>query len=175
LSQSLTRINRIKSYAISLLMNTTSQEGTMTLLTTQATLLEHYAETRRRLGDNPTPTQPIIPRDRITAREPDQEPEPVKPVKPARPTVAAGIAIVRIPPRQSTRIIQETAEKYGLKVTDLTGQSRKPRLVAARQEACYLLRLAGYSFPQIGRFLGDRDHTTIVHGERKHKERWKIK
>jgi hypothetical protein len=149
----------------------------MTQSTTRETLSEHYAETRRRLGDNPTPTQPIIPRDRITAREPDQkpEPEPVKPVKPARPTVAAGIAIVRIPPRQSTRIIQETAEKYQLEVTDLTGQSRKPRLVAARQEACYLLRLAGYSYPQIGRFLGDRDHTTIVHGERKHKERWKIK
>ena len=150
----------------------------MTLLTTQATLLEHYAETRKRLGDNRTPAQPTIPRDRITAREPDQKPDQEpdqKLVKPARPTVAAGIAIVRIPPRQSTRIIQETAEKYQLEVTDITGQSRKPRFVAARQEACYLLRQAGYSYPQIGRFLGDRDHTTIVHGERKHKARWGIK
>jgi len=148
----------------------------MTLLTTRETLSEHYAETRKRLGDNRTPARPTIPRDRITAREPDQEPdqEP-EPVKPARPTVAAGIAIVRIPPRQSTRIIQETAEKYGLEVIDLTGQSRKPRLVAARQEACYLLRLAGYSFPQIGRFLGDRNHTTIIHGERQHKAKWRIK
>lgn len=149
----------------------------MTLLTQQAMLSEHYAEIRKRLGDNRTPARPTTPRDRITAREPDQkpEPEPVKPVKPTKPTVAAGIAIVRIPPRQSTRIIQETAEKHELEVTDITGQSRKPRFVAARQEACYLLRQAGYSYPQIGRFLGDRDHTTIVHGERKHKERWKIK
>jgi len=150
----------------------------MTQSTTRETLFEHYAETRRRLGDNRTPARPTIPRDRITAREldqkPDQEPDQ-KPVKPARPTVAAGIAIVRIPPRQSTRIIQETAAKYEIEVADLTGQSRKTRLVAARQEACYLLRLAGYSYPQIGRFLGDRDHTTIVHGERQHKARWGIK
>ena len=41
-----------------------------------------------------------------------------------------------------------------------------------RQEAMWRMRQAGkWSLPQIGRFLGERDHTTILAGVRAHQKR----
>lgn len=108
---------------------------------------------------------------RLVPIAPPEPPEPKLP--PLR--IKAGIDIVKIPPRQSTRIIEETAAKHELSVEVLKGESRKAIHIAARHEACYLLREAGYSFPQIGRFLGGRDHTTAMNGALKHEKRIKEK
>ena len=41
-----------------------------------------------------------------------------------------------------------------------------------RQEAMWRMRQAGkWSLPQIGRFLGERDHTTVLAGVRAHQKR----
>jgi chromosomal replication initiation ATPase DnaA len=41
-----------------------------------------------------------------------------------------------------------------------------------RQEAMWRMRQAGkWSLPQIGRFLGERDHTTVLSGIRAHQKR----
>jgi chromosomal replication initiator protein len=46
--------------------------------------------------------------------------------------------------------------------------SRVRRIARPRQIAMYLARqLTKMSYPQIGRRLGGRDHTTILHGNRK--------
>jgi chromosomal replication initiator protein len=61
-----------------------------------------------------------------------------------------------------------TAEYFGLSVDDLVGQSRSRALVHARQIAMYLCReLTDLSLPRIGEKFGSRDHTTVMHAERK--------
>ncbi|WP_166649255.1 chromosomal replication initiator protein DnaA [Naumannella halotolerans] len=65
-------------------------------------------------------------------------------------------------------IIAETADYFGISVEDLTGQSRTHALVNARQIAMYLCReLTDLSLPKIGQQFGGRDHTTVMHSERK--------
>lgn len=50
----------------------------------------------------------------------------------------------------------------------LRGQCRKRKIARPRQITMFLAReLTALSLPQIGRALGDRDHTTVLHGVRR--------
>jgi chromosomal replication initiation ATPase DnaA len=69
------------------------------------------------------------------------------------------------------------AENHNLTVKDLKGQSRLRPIVAARQEAMWLMaeeiRPSGtprYTNAQIGGWF-NRDHTTVIHGRRAHAKR----
>ncbi|MBO4255775.1 chromosomal replication initiator protein DnaA [Streptomyces griseorubiginosus] len=65
-------------------------------------------------------------------------------------------------------IMAETAQYFGLTVEDLCGTSRGRALVTARQIAMYLCReLTDLSLPKIGAQFGNRDHTTVMHADRK--------
>ncbi|WAL72901.1 chromosomal replication initiator protein DnaA [Kitasatospora sp. YST-16] len=65
-------------------------------------------------------------------------------------------------------IMQQTAAYFGLGVEDLCGSSRSRVLVTARQIAMYLCReLTDLSLPKIGAQFGGRDHTTVMHADRK--------
>ncbi len=65
-------------------------------------------------------------------------------------------------------IMLETAKFYSVSIDDLTGQSRSRTLVTARQVAMYLCReLTDLSLPKIGELFGGRDHTTVMHADRK--------
>jgi chromosomal replication initiator protein len=65
-------------------------------------------------------------------------------------------------------IMAQTAAYYGLTIEDLQGTSRSRVLVTARQIAMYLCReLTELSLPKIGQLFGGRDHTTVMHAERK--------
>ena len=56
----------------------------------------------------------------------------------------------------------------GSTVEDLCGSSRSRVLVTARQIAMYLCReLTDLSLPKIGALFGGRDHTTVMHADRK--------
>lgn len=75
-------------------------------------------------------------------------------------------------------IIREVAESHGLTPEQLCGLGAERRLYHPRQEAMWrcrqLLREDGshrFSYPQIGRALGQRDHTTIIHGVRRYEGR----
>ncbi|MFY9913657.1 MAG: chromosomal replication initiator protein DnaA [Nocardioidaceae bacterium] len=65
-------------------------------------------------------------------------------------------------------IIAQTAAYFGLSIDDLCGTSRSRVLVTARQIAMYLCReLTDLSLPKIGQQFGGRDHTTVMHADRK--------
>jgi chromosomal replication initiator protein len=68
----------------------------------------------------------------------------------------------------ASTIMGITAEYFAVSVDDLVGPSRSRALVHARQMAMYLCReLTDLSLPRIGEKFGDRDHTTVMHAERK--------
>ncbi|MGN6245014.1 MAG: chromosomal replication initiator protein DnaA [Motilibacteraceae bacterium] len=68
----------------------------------------------------------------------------------------------------SATIMAQTAAYFGLSMEDLCGSSRSRVLVQARQIAMYLCReLTDLSLPKIGQQFGGRDHTTVMHAEKK--------
>lgn len=53
-------------------------------------------------------------------------------------------------------------------LADMRSKSRRRCLAIPRQYAMRLAReLTGHSYPSLGKYFGDRDHTTILHGDRK--------
>jgi len=65
-------------------------------------------------------------------------------------------------------ILEETAKMFSWTIDDLCGRSRRRPLVTARQISMYVFReLTDYSYPQIAREFGGRDHTTVMHAVEK--------
>jgi chromosomal replication initiator protein len=65
-------------------------------------------------------------------------------------------------------IMAQTAAYFGQSMEDLCGSSRSRVLVTARQIAMYLCReLTDLSLPKIGQQFGGRDHTTVMHADKK--------
>jgi chromosomal replication initiator protein len=68
----------------------------------------------------------------------------------------------------SSTIMAQTASYFSLTLEDLCGSNRSRVLVNARQIAMYLCReLTDLSLPKIGQTFGGRDHTTVMHADRK--------
>jgi len=65
-------------------------------------------------------------------------------------------------------LLEETAKMFGFTIDDLCGRSRRRPLVVARQVGMYVFReLTEYSYPQIAREFGGRDHTTVMYAVEK--------
>lgn len=62
-------------------------------------------------------------------------------------------------------IAAQVASAHLLTVTELRGPCRERYIAWPRQEAMLAMVEAGFSLPQIGRFL-NRDHTTVMAGAR---------
>ena len=72
------------------------------------------------------------------------------------------------PEISASLIMAQTANYFGVTLDDLTGPSRSRVLVTARQIAMYLCReLTDLSLPKVGQQFGGRDHTTVMHADRK--------
>ena len=68
-------------------------------------------------------------------------------------------------------IIDTASMIYGFTREQITGGSRVRNLVQARQVAMYTARnLTSFSYPEIGKQFGGRDHTTVIHSYNKIKE-----
>jgi chromosomal replication initiator protein len=68
----------------------------------------------------------------------------------------------------ASTIMAQTAAYFSISMEDLCGSSRSRVLVQARQVAMYLCReLTDLSLPKIGQHFGGRDHTTVMHADRK--------
>jgi chromosomal replication initiator protein len=73
-----------------------------------------------------------------------------------------------IPEVTASLIMAQTAQYFDVTIDDLCGTSRSRVLVTARQISMYLCReLTDLSLPKIGQQFGGRDHTTVMHAERK--------
>ena len=65
-------------------------------------------------------------------------------------------------------IINIVSEHFGVKPEDITSKKRNSEFVMPRQIVMYLCReLTDTSFANIGKMLGKKDHTTIIHGVNK--------
>lgn len=72
---------------------------------------------------------------------------------------------VTCPKRRTRRMC---AEAFGIEEHRLVGACRLREVVIPRHATYYVLRhrFPDMSFPRIGRFMGGRDHSTIIHGIR---------
>lgn len=142
-------------------------------------LKERYAEVRGRLGmpygdmghvrvetpavapANDWEPVPEPQRDYLlvaeTYSDPDDEPKP---------------DIISVPLAPWRVILSEVCRKHGLTQKQVIGQQRNHNIVLARHEAMYrMAHETRMSLPMIGRRLGGRDHTTVLHGLRQHAAR----
>jgi chromosomal replication initiator protein len=65
------------------------------------------------------------------------------------------------------RIIQEVARHFRVTLPELLGKGRTKKVALARQVAMYLLHTdleMAMSATDVGRLLGGRDHSTVIHG-----------
>lgn len=71
----------------------------------------------------------------------------------------------------AAQIMGACASYFGVSIEELCGSSRSRTLVTARQISMYLCReLTDLSLPKIGQAFGGRDHTTVMHADRKIRE-----
>ena len=69
-------------------------------------------------------------------------------------------------------IERKAAKLFGVSKKDLHSYRRYREIVFARQFVMYwAVRLTPLSLPQIGRLMGNRDHTTVLHGSDSYPEK----
>jgi hypothetical protein len=148
-------------------------------MTYEQSLARHYADTRARLmvggGSDDTPPEREVVRVPLAYYEADPPPKP-----PLRKQVLRTPMHLmhRLPgTTQWQRIVNEVAEKYDISAGAIIGTCRFYHIKDARQEVYWRIRnevtIGGTpaSYPIIGKWIGGRDHTTVLHGIRKHEER----
>ena len=71
-------------------------------------------------------------------------------------------------------IIAEICKYYRIDDAAIRGQQRDRNIVRGRQVAMYLIRrMSNYSYKDIGKEFGDRDHTTVMHSIEQVEQRMK--
>jgi chromosomal replication initiator protein len=68
-------------------------------------------------------------------------------------------------------IIRKVADYFNISISDIKSENRTKNIAFARHISMYLCReLTTLSLPEIGQFLGGRDHTTVLYGYNKIKK-----
>lgn len=67
-------------------------------------------------------------------------------------------------------IVKKMAEAVNVSVGEIIGRTRRQPVATARQCVCYTAYYSGYTYEEIGRFLG-RDRVTVYHSVLLTKER----
>lgn len=82
-----------------------------------------------------------------------------------QPIPTERICAGHFPLRPAARIKLEVAGKHGVTVSAIESRRRSKKLVPARQECMYRIRVElGYSMPHIGKLMGGMDNTTVLYG-----------
>lgn len=75
-------------------------------------------------------------------------------------------------PRQAfERAVSTASARHGIPAKEILGRRKLKPIAHARQHAMWLLRQDGYSYPEIGRAFGHKDHTGAFWGVREHAKR----
>lgn len=125
-------------------------------------LVKTYGEIRRRLRGSPASENP-----------PPAEPAPSPPAVPEQPSLTFLAPIEYEDPRRHQQptialILREVATAFQILPTDILSPRRDKDAVRARWVVMYLARtMTTRSMPDIGRRIGDRDHTTVLHALRR--------
>jgi hypothetical protein len=133
-------------------------------------LMEFYRQLRNRRTSSwiqprrPAPPPPPVAAPPPPPPEPEPEPEPEPPPPEPEP----------VPPRRTMhpfraqtlqRIILAAASELDIPAELARSHARTRPAVLLRHVVMLLTRqVAGWSYPEIGRALGGRDHTTVMHG-----------
>ncbi len=131
-----------------------------------------HAARRARMGLAPAASSPVfIPRE--PAKKPDMVAAKPAPPAPLVDTIIAKYLYVSTPQgpvgmAETKQLVAAIAKRHGVTFADIMGPCRRAKIVAARFEAIVAVAQVRYawSLPQLGRFFGDRDHTTILHAMR---------
>lgn len=129
---------------------------------TTAELIEHYKAVKARIRNlaPPKPPEPI-----------KQEPfEMVMEVIMAEPPPVVKVQEPDNPIKRPSlrRVVSVVSNHYGIAPIDIVSRRRTANIVRPRQVAFWLARhMTPCSLPEIGRQIGDRDHTTVLHGWQK--------
>lgn len=141
---------------------------------------ERWVGARERLWKVPPPVKKIA----IPEPEPEPEPEPIEPTpepvpahhlftRPIEELDDDGrVVVTKLFMPEWKRIALEVCAKHKVSFKQITSPFRSRETCAARHEVFWRLRHETLmSYPAIGRRFGGRDHTTVLHGVRKHEQR----
>lgn len=90
----------------------------------------------------------------------------VQAVESPRPKRLALEKLLHAPSAPVSRSLSAVARHFGVTFAELLGRDRHSRIANARHVVAWLLRQHGLSYPEIGRALGGRDHTTAMNSVR---------
>lgn len=90
-----------------------------------------------------------------------------------RVKIQTELRLAGLPYSKSYHDIEAKALKvFNLSRSELRSNRRSQDVVIAKQFVAYwAVRLTGFSLPMIGRLMGGRDHTTVLHGKRAYPEK----
>jgi hypothetical protein len=126
----------------------------------------HYKAVRSRL-DGGVKKEPVV-RLIYPKPAPAPYPDPLDSPAPVAAVIESPAAPAETPAR---KILMEVAEKHKMPLAAFRSKSRTVPFINLRHEACYRLSTElGFSLMQIGRLMGNRDHTTVLNAIRRHKK-----
>lgn len=132
-------------------------------------LQAHYKAVRSRLNNAPAKKEPPV---RLIHPAPGPYPDPLDLPPPAAVAAEAPAKAPETPTETpAQKILSEVAAKHGMPPTTFRSQNRRMDYVLCRQEAAYRLNTElKFSLSQIGRLMGHRDHTTVLHAINRYKK-----
>jgi hypothetical protein len=123
-------------------------------------LQQHYKAVRARLWAGAPPPPVVV---RPPPPPPPSRPFPTSDQFREAHELLRAVGIVGVP--RWKLILREVCASHGVTLDQLTSHNRSKKFIDARMLAYYRLhKELGLSLPQIGRYIGDRDHSTVYYG-----------
>ena len=63
------------------------------------------------------------------------------------------------------KVLKAVQKFYNVSIDDIVSQKRNKEIIRPRHVAMYILyNIVGLSYPEVGRELGGKNHSTVMHG-----------
>lgn len=95
----------------------------------------------------------------------------LKELEQVKRSLIGGRVVRRLPTPPVLKTVKEICDDYSVTPALLSGKSRSACHVRPRQKLMFVLtNKHGWSSTEIGDLIGGRDHTTVLHGVKRHRE-----